>query len=91
MGYLGHGPLSDNKNALIEPIGHTKGHKSKNKTSLGFGAEDNLPIYDREPPLVISDSEGEVQPLTTISPGVDFVPSTSFLWGGRYIIQWLHI
>lgn len=80
MGYPKHRPLNDNKHALAKPMSHTKGHKSKDIIGLGYGVDDNLPIYDEEP-TTASDSDDVIQPMaTTILEDVS-IPSTSILWG----------
>lgn len=67
MGYPRHGGLNDNKHTLIEPMIHTNGHRSRDTTSLGYGVDDSLPIYDEQPPTA-SNSKDEIQPIASTIP-----------------------
>ena len=37
------GPLSNNGQALVEPLSHTNGRPSKDTTGLGYGAQEVIP------------------------------------------------
>ena len=80
MGYPRHGHLEDDKCFLGEPMIHTNGCTSKDTTSLGYGVDDNLPIYDHESPTT-SDVDNEIQPMAKTILVEDFIPSTSIIWG----------
>lgn len=60
MGFLGHEPLNGNKNAHAEPVSPTNGcRRSRDTTGLGYGDDDSLPIYDKEPHTT-NDSNDEI-------------------------------
>lgn len=82
MGYQGHGPLSNNGHALVEPLSHSDGRPSKDTIGLGYGVDNDIPEYSRNTP-VLSDSDLDVKesPLCTMAQMEDYLPSTSLLWG----------
>ncbi len=87
MGYQGHELLTGNKKALVEPLSHTKGHKTQDTTSLGFGLEYELPAFDRRAPMFSDSKEDDPPFVATTLQDEDFMPLTSLLWGKESIIN----
>lgn len=77
MGYPRHGPLSDKKHALIEPMSYTTKRKSKDKNGLGFS--NTQPIFDLSPEKSESKEETLSTPVFDQNKEKKF-PSTTILW-----------
>ena len=51
MVYQGHGSLTSNTKALVEPLSHTQGRDAWDTTSLGLGLENDMPTFDQRAPM----------------------------------------
>ena len=81
MGYRGHGCLTSNKNALVEPLSHTQGHDTWDTIGLGFGLENDIPTFDWRLPMSSKIEDDDPPFVVATSQDEDFILLTSLLWG----------
>ena len=81
MGYQGHGSLTGNKNALVEPLSHTQGHDTWDTFGLGFGLENDIPTFDQRLPMSSESKDDDPPIIATTSQDEEFILLNSLIWG----------
>lgn len=81
MGYQGHGSLTGNKKALVDPLIHTQGHDAWDTTGLGFGLEDNMLVSTQNTPISSELEDDDSLFVAATSQDEEFIPITSLLLG----------